>query len=169
MAACPARAAAYWTAAGPLGFGSRWTAVPVSGSLGLGSGHGSPTRQRLCRPAVLGPATTALAQTGAPTLTEVQKIEALIAHLEGLKDITFVRNGRSYSARTAARFVRGKWNANKAAIKTARDFIEKAASVSSTTGKLYLIRFKDGTEQPSKAYLLAELEKLEKPATANVR
>lgn len=115
-----------------------------------------------------GSAIPALAQAVQPPLTEVQKIEALIAHLEGLKDITFVRNGRSYSARTAARFVRGKWNANKAAIKTARDFIEKAASVSSTTGKPYLIRFKDGTERPSGAYLLAELEKLEKPATASL-
>jgi hypothetical protein len=114
------------------------------------------------------PADVVSAQTDRPTLTEVQKIEALIAHLERLKDITFVRNGRSYSARTAARFVRGKWNANKAAIKTARDFIGKAASVSSTSGKPYLIRFKDGTERPSGDYLLAELEKLEKPATPSL-
>jgi hypothetical protein len=93
---------------------------------------------------------------------EKEKVEALIKHLEGLKDAKFVRNGTEYDAATAAKFVRGKWEANAAEIKSAKDFIEKAASVSSTTGKPYLIRFKDGKEVKSRDYLLAELEKLEK-------
>ena len=114
------------------------------------------------------PADVVSAQTDRPTLTEVQKIEALIAHLERLKDITFVRNGRSYSARTAARFVRGKWNANKAAIKTARDFIGKAAIVYGTVDRTNMAILKEGTERPSGDYLLAELEKLEKPATPSL-
>jgi hypothetical protein len=91
---------------------------------------------------------------------EKEKVEALIKHLEGLKDAKFVRNGVEYDAATAAKFVRGKWDANAAQIKTAKDFIEKAASVSSTSGKPYLIRFKDGKEVKSRDYLLAELEKL---------
>ena len=66
-----------------------------------------------------------------------------------------------YDAATAAKFVRGKWEASAAEIKTAKDFIEKAASISSTTGKPYLIRFKEGKEVKSRDYLLAELEKLE--------
>jgi hypothetical protein len=93
---------------------------------------------------------------------EKEKVEALIKHLEGLKDAKFVRNGVEYDAATAAKFVRGKWEANAAEIKTAKDFIEKAASVSSTSGKPYLIRFKDGKEVKSREYLLAALEKLEK-------
>ena len=57
---------------------------------------------------------------------------------------------------------RGKWGANESKIKTAKDFIEKAASASSTTGKAYLIRFKDGKEVKSGDFLRAQLEKLEK-------
>ncbi len=96
--------------------------------------------------------------------TEEQKIEALLKHVEDMRDAKMVRNDREYDAKTAARFLRGKWEANEAGIKTAKDFIEKAASVSSTTGRPYLIRFKDGKEMKSGAYLLAELEKLEKSA-----
>ena len=92
---------------------------------------------------------------------EKEKIEVLIKHVEGLTDAKFVRNGQEYDAKTAARFMRGKWDANDDEIKTAKDFIEKAASESSTTGKPYLIRFKDGKEVKSREYLLAELKKLD--------
>jgi hypothetical protein len=96
--------------------------------------------------------------------TEKQKIEALIKHVEEMKDAKFVRNGTEYDAKAAAKFLRGKWEANAATIKTAKDFIEKAASVSTTTGKPYLIRPKSGQEMKSGEYLLAELKKLEKPS-----
>ena len=96
--------------------------------------------------------------------TEKQKIEALLKHVEDMRDAKFVRNAREYDAKTAARFLRGKWEANEAEIKTAKDFIEKAASVSSTTGRPYLIRFKGGKEMKSGDYLLAELVKLERSA-----
>lgn len=72
--------------------------------------------------------------------TEKEKIEAPIKHVEGLKDTTFIRNDQEYDARVAARFLRGKWQAREKEIKTAMDFIEKTASVSSTTNKPYLIR-----------------------------
>src|SRR5688500_17631135 len=78
---------------------------------------------------------------------EKQKIEALIKHVEGLGDAKFVRNGTPYDAATAARFLRGKWDAESDEVKTAEDFITKVASVSSTSGRPYLIRFKDATEQ----------------------
>jgi hypothetical protein len=93
---------------------------------------------------------------------EKQNVEALIKHVEETKGAKFVRNGQEYDAKTAAKFLRSKWEANAAEIKTAKDFIAKAASVSSTTGKPYLIRFKDGKEIKSGEYLLAELRKLEK-------
>ncbi len=92
---------------------------------------------------------------------ERQKIEALIKHVEALKDAKFVRNGSEYDAATAVRFLRGKWDAQRAEIKTAKDFIEKAASVSSTTGRPYLVRFRDGREMKAGDYLKAELKKLE--------
>jgi uncharacterized protein DUF5329 len=95
-------------------------------------------------------------------LSEKQKIEALIKHVEGLKDAKFIRNGSEYDAKTAADFLRRKWEANAGEIKTAKDFIEKAASISSTTGRPYLIRLKGNKEMKSGEYLRAELQKLER-------
>jgi len=93
--------------------------------------------------------------------TERQKIEALIKYVGDLKDTKFIRNGSSYDVSTAVRFLRGKWEANDSSIKTARDFIDKVASVSGTSGKPYLIRLKDGKEIPSREFLAAELQKIE--------
>ena len=92
---------------------------------------------------------------------ERQKIESLIKQVGDLKDAKFVRNGSFYEPATAVRFLRGKWEANDAEVKTARDFIDKVASASGTSGKPYLIRFKDGREIKSQEFLLAELKKIE--------
>jgi hypothetical protein len=92
---------------------------------------------------------------------ERQKIESLIKQVGDLKNAKFIRNGSTYEVSSAVRFLRGKWDANAAEVKSARDFIEKVASTSGTTGKPYLIRFKDGREIRSREYLLAELQKLE--------
>jgi hypothetical protein len=102
-------------------------------------------------------------------LTEKQKIEALIKGIEDSKDTKFVRNDREYDAKTAAKFLRGKWESQEAEIKTARDFIEKVASISSTSGKPYRMRFKDGKEMKSGDYLSEELQKLDKVPTRKCR
>jgi Family of unknown function (DUF5329) len=94
---------------------------------------------------------------------EQQKIEALIQHVGNLKDAKFVRNGAVYEPATAARFLRGKWDANKADVKTVGDFIDKVATKSGTSGKPYLIRFQDGKEIKSRDYLLGELKRIEPP------
>ena len=94
-------------------------------------------------------------------VTEKQKIDALIDHVGELKDAKFIRNGSSYEPATAVRFLRGKWNANKAEVKTARDFIDKVATKSGTSGEPYLMRYSDGKEIPSREFLLAELKKIE--------
>jgi hypothetical protein len=93
-------------------------------------------------------------------VNEKQTIEALIKHVENMKDATFIRNDKQHDAKTAARFLRGKWEANEAEVKTAEDFIEKCASISTTTGKPYLIQFKDGKRMKSGDYLRAELKKI---------
>jgi len=92
---------------------------------------------------------------------EKQKIEALIKQVGELNDANFIRNGSVYEPAIAVRFLRGKWNAKDAEVKTVRDFIDKVASKSGSSGKPYLIRFNDGKEIPSREFLLAELEKLE--------
>lgn len=92
---------------------------------------------------------------------ERDKIEHLIKFVADMRDAVFVRNGQEYDAATAAKFIRGKWNANSREIRSAKEFIEKAASVSSTSGKPYLIRFKDGKEVPAGEYLADELKRFE--------
>ena len=92
---------------------------------------------------------------------EKQKIEALIKHIGEIKDAKFIRNGTIYEPATAVRFLRSKWHANASDVKSARDFIDKVASVSGTSGKPYLIRFKDGREIHSREFFLTELKKIE--------
>ena len=93
--------------------------------------------------------------------SEKEKIEALIQVVATMENANFLRNGSEYSAKNAAKFLRGKWDANQKNIHTAKDFIEQAATKSSTTGKPYLIRFQDGRQQPCAEVLLAELQRME--------
>ena len=95
--------------------------------------------------------------------SEKQKIEALIRQLEHLSDAVFIRNNKAYNAKTAAMYLRSKWEATLEDITTAEDFIAKIASVSSTSGQPYRIRFKDGREILSEEYLRTELKKLDQP------
>ena len=90
---------------------------------------------------------------------EKGRIEGLIRHVENLKDAQFIRNGRGYDAKSAAKFLRGKWQAQEKQIVTADDFNEKAASTSTTTGKPYLIQFSDGREVKCGEYLREVLKK----------
>ena len=92
---------------------------------------------------------------------EKARVEALITHLENLKEATFIRNGSDYDSKAAAKFLRGKWQTHEKEIKTATDFIAKAATRSSTSGRSYLIRLKGGPEIPCAEYLTAQLKKLE--------
>jgi hypothetical protein len=96
--------------------------------------------------------------------SEHHKIEALIQHVEQLTDAVFIRNNTAYKAKIAAHFLRGKWRAKQDEITTVQDFIEKVASVSSTSGQPYRIRFPDGHEVPSKDYLHTVLQQLEQPS-----
>ena len=90
---------------------------------------------------------------------EQKKIEALIAHVASLKKAVFIRNGKEYDAASAAKFLRGKWEANDKEIKTATEFIEKVATKSSTSGKAYRIRLEDGKETDCGPYLTGQLKK----------
>jgi len=96
--------------------------------------------------------------------SEQRKIEALIQHVETLTEAVFIRNNQAYPAQTAAQFLRGKWRATLDDITTAQEFIVKIASVSSTTGQPYRIRFPDGHEVLSGDYLRTVLQQLEQPS-----
>jgi len=107
---------------------------------------------------------TGLVLAGDEIAANDAKIDSLIAHVESLNDVTFIRNGSEYSAKDAAKFLRAKWHSEKKEVNTPADFIEKVATRSSTTGKPYLIRSKDGKETPCADYLRKLLESPAPPA-----
>jgi uncharacterized protein YjhX (UPF0386 family) len=78
-----------------------------------------------------------------------------------LTEAVFIRNNQAYNATSAAQFLRSKWHATLDDITTAQDFIAKVASVSSTTGQPYRIRFPDSHEVRSGDYLRTVLQQLE--------
>jgi hypothetical protein len=97
-----------------------------------------------------------------PKLPEKERrtIEALIAGLESLTDVKFVRNGTAYSPVSAGKFLRAKWKDRAGEVQSAEDFIAKVATRSSTTRQPYLVRYSDGREIPTGAVLRRELERL---------
>jgi len=103
----------------------------------------------------------AFLQAQTEPLGEREKIESLIRLVSQFKTAKFVRNGWTYSADSAATFLRLKWQANDSTVKTARDFIDRIGSVSGTSGKPYLVRLEDGSEISGREFLLGQLIKLE--------
>jgi hypothetical protein len=90
---------------------------------------------------------------------EKAKIDALIHRVETTTDAQFIRNGSSYDSKAAAKFMRGKWHAREKDVHTVSDFIDQVATVSSTTGQPYLIRFKDGHQVKCADFLRSQLKK----------
>ena len=88
---------------------------------------------------------------------ETKKIESLISAVAKLNGAQFVRNGKAYDPATAAKFLRGKWERQSREIVTADDFIAKIATRSSTTGRVYLVRYADGREVPVAEFLRSVL------------
>jgi hypothetical protein len=96
-----------------------------------------------------------------------EDLDATIAHLlEYVRtaDVIFIRNGKEHSAEDATEHIEKKYNHYKKKIKTPEDFIEKSATKSMMSGKLYQIRLKDGTVITCKDWLLAELERYRNPS-----
>ena len=102
----------------------------------------------------------AFCEDAATAEAESRTIEALIASVAQLSDATFLRNGKSHPASTAARFLREKWQSRRSEVRSAEEFIDRIASFSSTTSKPYFIRFADGRQVSSAEYLRAELVRL---------
>jgi len=101
-----------------------------------------------------------LALTAPAPFTEPEKIERLIQYVAGLKDAVFIRNGAEHTCAEAAEHMRGKLRSAGASIKTARDFIEQAASRSSLSGQPYRVRLAD-REIAARDLLLEELGRIE--------
>jgi Family of unknown function (DUF5329) len=98
-----------------------------------------------------------LAAAAAPNAAEQARIDRLIDAIAQLKGAQFIRNGQTHTSADAAKFLREKLKSRGADVTTAEQFVERVASVSSTSGKAYLIRFADGREVSSAEFLRAEL------------
>lgn len=113
-------------------------------------------------------AATALAQ---PVDNARQTIEYLIDSVR-TSDLTFVRNGNTYSASEAAAHLRTKYDFFKNQIKTPEDFIRLAGSKSEFSGRAYLVKTADGRTIPSAEWLGSLLAKyraaLENPGAPTV-
>ena len=117
----------------------RWVLTGLAGVLAAGAGLG----------------------VAAPSPHEQARIERLIRHVETQKNIVFIRNGSEYDGAEAGRFLRGKMESMGADVTSARDFIERIGSRSSTTGKAYQVKFSDGRVIPAAQYLGDELKRID--------
>jgi hypothetical protein len=105
-------------------------------------------------------ATITISTGGTQGSGEMQKIELLIAKVEGLKDAVFIRNGTEHSPSDAGKLLRHKLGTMDPATITAEQFIEQAGTKSSTSGQPYQIRFADGRTIPSADFLREKLKEL---------
>ncbi|MBV9619885.1 MAG: DUF5329 family protein [Gammaproteobacteria bacterium] len=102
-------------------------------------------------------------------LREQARIEYLIASVELMHDVQFIRNGSSYDAHAAADHMRRKLRIAGSRVRSAEDFIRYCASVSSVTGRPYQVRFADGHVEPAATLLsrkLAEFDRTHPPSNA---
>lgn len=95
-----------------------------------------------------------------PSLSEEQKIEALISYLGGLKGAKFIRNGSEHNNSEAADHLRAKYKKHIAQINSAEVFIDRLASKSSASGEIYKIKMADGSLVNTEQLLKQELQRL---------
>jgi uncharacterized protein DUF5329 len=93
--------------------------------------------------------------------SEQAKIELLIDAVAHLNHAKFIRNGAEYDAAAAADHLRLKLGRAGDRVKTADDFIRLCGSTSSMSGLPYMIRYDDGREETSEAFLRARLAEIE--------
>ena len=111
---------------------------------------------------------TALA-TSAPAvapLNDAEKIDALIRAVEARRDLQFIRLDVAHSAGEAAGLLRIKLAFAGSRVKTVDDFIDYVATASSTTGQPYFVRYPDGQQVTSAAFLREELKRIESAPVA---
>ncbi|MDR3632057.1 MAG: YfeK family protein [Desulfocapsaceae bacterium] len=84
---------------------------------------------------------------------EEARINAMLTVLEKRSDVVFIRNGNEYTAVEAAAHLRLKLDKARNRVDTAEEFIDKAGSSSSFSGKPYLVREPGKEALPANAFL----------------
>ena len=82
----------------------------------------------------------------APRETPLQQTIDYLLDYVSQSGLTFLRNGRSYTASEAAAHMRRKYDHFRDDIESAEDFIRLTATRSLTSGKLYTLVDEDGRE-----------------------
>jgi hypothetical protein len=92
---------------------------------------------------------------------ESEKVSRLIAYIRNMQGAVFIRNGKEYDPAKAADHLEKKYKKHQKKVDSARAFIEKLATKSSS-GNPYLIRFSDGKTVDLAELLDQELDRIEK-------
>lgn len=102
-----------------------------------------------------------------PTVAQAE-VDYLLSAIAG-SGCEFYRNGEWFDSRRASAHLRGKYDALAAAGRfvTAMDFIEKAATRSSLSGRPYLIRCAGAEPVPTNQWLREALERYRRCASAS--
>lgn len=105
----------------------------------------------------------ATAQAAPPPIAQVE-INYLLSTV-AMSECEFYRNGSWYDAKFAAAHLRSKFQylLAKDLVHSSEDFIEKAATVSSLSGRPYAIRCKGGEAVPTGQWLLILLARYREP------
>ena len=101
---------------------------------------------------------------------EKQKIQFLLQEIEQIQAV-FIRNGQEHDPKNGAQTFRAQTQVcpNKILVFTsskpvlAQDFISQIASKSSTSGKIYQIKFPDGRTLPTGDWLEEKLKEFKPP------
>ena len=119
-------------------------------------------RSTICALLMLGFLLAPIAQAEPPTNAQIE-VNFLLGYLEG-SSCEFYRNGTWHDSKAAQAHLRDKYNylVARNQISTTEDFIEKAATQSSLSGKPYAVRCNGGAPVTSSQWLLDELARFRK-------
>jgi hypothetical protein len=83
-------------------------------------------------------------------------INYLLTYVEK-SNCVFIRNGKEYNSKDAAKHIKTKYDSLRLNIKTPEEFIERAATKSIVSGQLYWVQCADHSPMPSADWLMGEL------------
>jgi hypothetical protein len=86
----------------------------------------------------------------------LRTIDHLLTYVEE-SNCVFIRNGKDYNSKEAAKHIKTKYDSLMFDIKTPEEFIERAASKSMLSGQLYWVQCVDHSPIPSANWLTGEL------------
>mgnify|MGYP003587036040 CR=1 FL=1 len=95
-----------------------------------------------------------------PSEEEERLINALIERVRGMQTMKFMRNGEPHDADEAAKHLEAKYKHFRKEIVTAEDFIERCATRSEVTHRLYMVQLGDAKPREARAFMLQELRTL---------